>query len=133
MKGGESMGTNYYHRTILCDKCGHYVKKHIGKSSGGWCFGLHVYPDEHINDLQEWEFLWQTGEIFDEYGEKITPAEMKSIITERGWKGSGLDKTWFSQNSAEPGPNGLARSKIDGHHCIGNGAGTWDLVVGNFS
>ena len=40
---------------------------------------------------------------------------------------------WFMQNNAEHGPNGLVRSKIDGHHCIGHGAGTWDLEVGDFS
>jgi hypothetical protein len=127
------MGTNYYLHYNKCDKCGRFKERHIGKSSGGWCFGLHVYPEEHINDLPEWEFLWQTGEIFDEYGEKITPTEMKRIITERKWNGSNLDKTWFSRNSAEPGPNDLARFQIDGKHCIGHGAGTWDLEVGDFS
>lgn len=127
------MGTNYYLRYNQCEKCGHLEEKHIGKSSVGWCFALHVYPDEGINDLLEWEVLWKIGDIYDEYERKITSAEMKRIITERKWKGTVLDRGWYFSNNAEPGPNGLARSKIDGSHCIGHGAGTWDLEVGDFS
>jgi hypothetical protein len=127
------MGTNYYLRYKQCEHCGKYEERHIGKSSGGWCFALHVYPDKGINDLLEWELLWLIGEIYNEYGEKVGPVEMKSIITERKWRGSRLDQSWFNINQAEPGPNGLARSQIDGSHCIGHGAGTWDLEVGEFS
>ena len=36
------MGTNYY----LNDR-------HIGKSSAGWYFALHIYPEENINSLDE--------------------------------------------------------------------------------
>ena len=127
------MGTNYYLRYNRCEHCGRYDKRHIGKSYPGWCFALHVYPEERINDLPEWEFLWQLGEIYDGYGNKVDPVEMKRIITERTWKGSDLDESWFKKNDAEPGPNGLARGRIDGIHHIGHGAGTWDLMVGEFS
>jgi len=36
-------------------------------------------------------------------------------------------------NQAEPGPDGLARHKVNDGHCIGHGEGTWDLIIGEFS
>jgi len=35
------MGTNYYHRTNICEKCGRFDETHIGKSSWGWTFSFH--------------------------------------------------------------------------------------------
>ena len=112
------MGTNFYLNTECCEKCGRAAEQlHIGKSSAGWCFALHVIPDEGINDLADWEARWsQPGmQIVDEYGETISPDEMKARICERQWDG------------------GLSRHSIDGHHCIGHGAGTYDLLPGEFS
>jgi len=61
------MGTNYYlqKKSGTCQTCGHCSEdpKHIGKSSGGWCFSLHVYPEENIT----------TVTIVNEYGETISP------------------------------------------------------------
>ena len=74
------MGTNYY----LVTEEG---RKHIGKSSGGWCFSLHVYPEEDINDLQDWIPFWNQltpdKHIEDEYGAIITGEGMLIIICER--------------------------------------------------
>ena len=40
------MGTNYYLETDACDKCGRGDGPlHIGNSSAGWCFALHVGED----------------------------------------------------------------------------------------
>jgi len=133
------MGTNYYwYPSPPCKECGReYDPKHIGKSSGGWCFSLHVIPDENINDLLDWEKLWgiPRSEIKDEYGKIFSASEMLSIIKERKWgkRGSDNGNKWYLENHAEHGPNGLARSSIDGRHCIGHGEGTWDLVIGEFS
>jgi len=58
------MGTNYYlYPASPCKACGRsYEAKHIGKSSAGWCFLLHVIPEEGINDLEDWKKLWYQPE-----------------------------------------------------------------------
>ena len=124
------MGTNYYH--VLCD-----TKRHIGKSSGGWCFSLHVYPEAGIHDLSDWLERWQLGEIFNGYGEKVSLKEMYKEIAERSNKFEQFTTERYHQNFAVPGPNGLVRSIIDPNHCIywGNHSwfSTWDCFVGDFS
>lgn len=130
------MGTNYTLLEDACDKCGRGEPRHIGKSSAGWCFGLHVYPDDGINDLPDWEKLWnkRDAKIVDEYEREIAPDQMKAIITER--ESNALlarPDWWYTENHAEQGPNGLARAKVDGRHTIKHGSGTWDCHVGEFS
>jgi hypothetical protein len=145
------MGTNYYwHPESACPTCGHRDEEsalHIGKSSGGWCFSLHV---ARLNDaaydaglplnLDGWreKFSQPGSEIVDEYGCRIHPDDMLTTITERSWPlqdvlGRTRDPLWYAQNSAQEGPNGLVRHLVDGYHCIGHGEGTWDLVAGEFS
>lgn len=131
------MGTNYYmYQKPDCPCCNRpYEPLHIGKSSAGWCFSLHVMPEEGINDLQDWRELWnrQGAFIRDEYDEVIPVDEMVKIITERSWERIRGDKFDYKRNQAIPGPNNLARHKVDGVHCIANGEGTWDCIVGVFS
>lgn len=133
------MGTNYYwYPKPACECCGNtFDEIHIGKSSGGWCFSLHVIPEDNINTLNDWVNKWNeigVGIIKDEYGENCTPEDMYLIITARSYiPKSQLEPDWYQMNQAEPGPNGLARAKIDGLHCIGHGEGTWDYIQGEFS
>lgn len=144
------MGTNFYlHREPkVCHTCGHDSGPpplHIGKSSGGWCFSLHVEPSDpdHPHDLDGWITLFNapTARIEDEYGEVLTPEAMLSRITERSWErewnktpyGYSSWEEFHARNGSQPGPNGLVRHKIDGRHCIGHGSGTWDLIPGYFS
>ena len=132
------MGTNYYlHTKAACKTCGRpFEAKHIGKSSGGWCFSLHVIPDEGIYDLPDWEKLWKKRGSFivDEYGDRVSKEKMMEIITKREWKGG---EQWshdqYTYNHAVPGPNGLARHRLGNGFCIQHGAGTWDCVLGEFS
>jgi hypothetical protein len=131
---------------------------HIGKSSFGWCFSLHVTPDNWVVDLEAWKVLFGLGRIKNEYGDLVSTSEMMTIITERGrplreWEddwwapkpfGAKPDGTPFflpgydseadfhASNHSERGPCGLLRHRIDGVHCIGHGAGTWDLIQGHF-
>jgi hypothetical protein len=71
------MGTNFYLRIDPCERCGRSdVQLHIGKSSSGWCFALHVIPEEGINCLEDWEQKWAKGKIFDEYGREISINDM---------------------------------------------------------
>ena len=130
------MGTNYYwYKKSPCECCGRpYEPLHIGKSSGGWCFALHVMPEENINDLPDWEELWLVSgsKIENEYGEEILPNEMREIITNRYRTEAPPTDFNYKANHAEPGPNNLARHRI-GHYCIKHGAGTWDCVTGEFA
>jgi hypothetical protein len=113
------MGTNYYLTNTYCKCCKrsreectseHWLKRetllstpevklHIGKSSGGWCFSLHVIPSLGLNTLDDWELLidealdrakWEEAldrvvkwHIIDEYGDLIGKTELHNIITKR--------------------------------------------------
>jgi hypothetical protein len=123
------MSTNFYLHKITksrCPTCGHDPEDeplHIGKSSWGWCFSLHVYPEKNIIDLYDWKKEWSKEDSYieNEYKDKISPEEMFAIITERG------DGEYCSKNSKP------TRHIVDGKHCIGWGEGTFDYMVGEFS
>ncbi len=101
---------------------------HIGKSSAGWCFSLHVAhprPDEchcwgddgRPESFEQWKDLIEdpSNAIFDEYGDRVSAEDMLRCITERSH------------------PRGLLRHDLDAHYCVGHGRGTWDLMIGEFS
>jgi len=111
------MGTNYYWRpnSQACKECGHDPSEeiHIGKSSAGWCFALHV--TDEIEELIDWRGVWRNGggKIFDEYGREITASDMLVVITQRAARDDTPHSAkWLEVNSAVPGPNGLARAKL---------------------
>ena len=110
------MGMNYYlEEKSPCECCGReYPSLHIGKSSAGWVFSLHVIPGE-IESLDHWKERWSKEgvRIINEYGNAITPDEMLLVITNRSH------------------PRGLLRH--DGSHVLGHGEGTWDYITGEFS
>ena len=143
------MGTNYYlHDKPDCECCGRpYEPKHIGKSSAGWCFSLHVIPEDGINTLDDWRRLWSApgAYIRDEYGREVPAADMEDWITKRGRERDWSDPRWWSgpfgysseaefhaRNNSQRGPNGLLRHQI-GPYCVGHGEGTWDYMTGEFS
>lgn len=130
------MGTNYYLERDVCPHCGRSDERlHIGKSSAGWCFSLHVDPDEGVNNLDDWKALWSApnARIVDEYGREKSPDEMLETITERAWPHrEGRNDKYYADNHAEPGPNNLMRHAI-GRFCVGHGDGTYDLIPGEFS
>lgn len=145
------MGTNYYLHVNVCACCKRAEKVlHIGKSSAGWCFSLHVNPndkwwDDGTPDLNAWKELWSNpqNEIRDEYGSTIDAESMLRLITQRSnepFRPSPHCKTKKQMlercgPTAMWGPNNLVRSKVDGKHCIGHGPNneTYDLIVGEFS
>ncbi len=137
------MGTNYYvDPSPPCPCCGRQdAPLHIGKSSFGWTFALHVYPELGINTLADWIMYWQDKRITDEYGRYVTKNDILAVIVNRTHT-AGRDKVPFgyssledmlSRNHAEWGPNNLLRSVVDGQHCIGHGAGTYDYFINEFS
>lgn len=134
------MGTNYFwYEKSPCPHCGRpYEPLHIGKSSAGWCFSLHVYPELGINTLNDWrKKLFSKGCIKNEYDELISYEVMMAIITDRR-SGRGpisneeLDQI-LKDNHAVAGPNNLLRHRVDGRFCIGHGDGTFDYIIGEFS
>ena len=130
------MGTNFYFKSPPCAECEKEdAPVHIGKSSAGWCFSLHVIPELGINSLDDWKRLWEENpnwRIEDEYGQVLSREEMLDRITNRSQDIPVSSNFNYSVNEAEPGPRNLLRHRI-GRHCIGHGAGTWDLIVGQFS
>lgn len=144
-KVDNAMGTNYYLKTNSCAHCGRSDEPlHIGKSSGGWCFSLRIYPDDGINTLGDWRTKLASGGIVDEYGNAIELADMIATITERSHPKNWTEKRWASagysseehfhrSNNSLRGPNNLLRHKLDGRFCVGHGEGTWDYIVGEFS
>ena len=73
------MGTNYYHRTNICPKCGRFDEQHIGKSSAGWSFSFH--GTEAIRSYKEWLVLLEAGgKIFNEYDEEIPLHKLKALV-----------------------------------------------------
>ena len=131
------MGTNYYfYKNKPCPTCGRNDEPmHIGKSSAGWCFTLHIHPEQAILTLSNWVEEWSKKDslIKDEYDDVISPEEMLDIIENRSHDSPiPKDRKFLNDNYAVPGPNGLLRHKID-RFCVGHGSGTWDLVVGEFS
>jgi len=117
------MGTNY--NIIINNDVGEEL--HIGKSSMGWVFSLHVYPERGINTLYDWlPLLLDSGNLIqDEYGRNVSGEHILKQITCRGRSGP-VD--WsvndWDMNSAEPGPNNLVRGKANDGRT--HGEGTWD-------
>ena len=131
------MGTNYYLRQNCCAHCGRGSDTlHIGKSSAGWVFALHVDPDDGRANLDDWKRLFNdpTSAIYDEYGANVSVEQMLAVITQRSWpKKDDRTPDFLSRNYAEEGPNNLLRSVVDGRRCLGHGDGTWSHHTGYFS
>lgn len=128
------MGTNYYWtpQVNACPECGHTPDEelHVGKSSMGWCFSLHIHPDHDISNLNDWMTRFSEGKIRNEYDDTITTIEMMGVILcrFRSPEMAKMPPQWYADNHATEGPLGLAR------HADGvAGDGTYDLITGDFS
>lgn len=134
------MSTNYYLHAPACPHCKTETEKprHLGKSSAGWCFALHVYPEKNLHN---WQNIWNhidclsftaDHEIKDEYGRIIDLAMFFGMVWDRKGNPEKLvDKEWLKNNHAIPGPFGLARHRLD-DRCIGHGNGPFDYIIGDF-
>lgn len=97
------MGTNYFHRTNICDCCGRFDERHIGKSSGGWQFSFHGYrPDEvwgstvSIESWEDWkELLIGEPFIFDEYKKQISLNEFFVLVSKKQANPKNLNHTTY--------------------------------------
>jgi hypothetical protein len=137
------MGTNYYSvkRDInldgdtFWDMRGTEGVLHIGKSSAGWCFSLHVIPELGINDLNDWVrmFIEPDRVIINEYLEIVPLDRMMGVITCRSRpEKENFTNSLYERNFTIEGPNNLRRHAV-GDFCLGHGEGTWDYISGEFS
>lgn len=129
------MGTNYYTPASgPCDCCGQETTKelHIGKSSAGWCFSLHVIPEMNLNTLDDWKAFLRGKRIYDQYDNFVKYDDLMEIITERSFERHASEIFDDFNGHAELGPNGLLRAKA-GIHGVTHGEGTWDYIPGDFS
>ena len=129
------MGTTFYLIQNACPNCGRgEIKSHIGKSCVGWCFMLHVKPEESILSFEDWKRRIEKDDsrIVNEYGDNINKRDFYRTVEERYYLGDYWNAKTLKENHAILGPKGLARLRI-GNNCIGHGKGTYDLVVGNFT
>jgi hypothetical protein len=136
------MGTNYYAVSkkenftetelshLADDLDDDEVIIHLGKSSGGWRFSLHVYPEI---GLMSWNDILTIAEnsvrILDEYEEEVTLDFFIDVVTDRKWGRVSSDEDYMIDK------HGLRIHPIDNSHCIGNGGEneTFDYIKGNFS
>lgn len=102
-------------------------------------------PADFGRCFEDWQRLWwrETTLILSSDGYYMSPGDIEAEITERGHPVAWGDpkkilpsgyKSWahfHEVNHSEEGPNGILRRRIGGN-CIGHGAGTWDLIVGEF-
>lgn len=90
------MGTNYYLRTDVCERCNRCREKiHIGKSSAGWPFlfrGYRAWPLEGvphpITSAQHWRelieiFTMSGSRITDEHGRDMPPEAFWAFVREK--------------------------------------------------
>lgn len=130
------LGTNYHwhEKPNPCDKCGHDEAKiiHIGKSSLGWVFMLHVDPEEGLHELEDWIERWDElgSKILSQYGTLISAHQMIDIILDRENFSEQWSKRLMRQNDAILGPRGLYRGI---RNDIPVDDATYDLVSGEFS
>lgn len=117
------MGTNYYWRPKpACKSCGReYLGIHIGKSSAGWNFSLHIFNaieydniTKDIRNLADWKKLLKIGVIADEYGRLISYEDMIKEITEKALFNGKELKRHLNRTNSE-----LSEE-------------TYDLIYGNF-
>lgn len=155
------MGTNYYavfdEKDVLpapaCDDGPNIV--HLGKSSIGWRFSLHVYPEQGIMNLLDVmsDILFTARRIQDEYKVNYTIAEFLEIVTERERKVTypidipaplqsyiyrihnreDLVEYYRDHLGYELDDKNLIIHPIDRDHCIGNAKNrTFDFIIGQF-
>ena len=103
---------NYYCETgrmfeVECD-CGfrHMMPEtlHIGKSSWGWTFSLHVIPEKGLECWRDWEeVLVGSRRIYNEEGEDVSLEELRETVLHRARKLSDEDKARMEETARRYG------------------------------
>lgn len=108
--------------------------KTIGRHFDGWYFTLFVYPEEQINNLDDWRKFIHNKDCYitDEHLNKVSSDKMIGVITERLTKRlpSFIDKNFLYEQKAEIGLNNLLRDKACFESRLkGHGEGTYSYVI----
>jgi hypothetical protein len=110
----------------------------IGKSPDGWCFLVHIYPEEGINTLDDWLKILKEKTIVNEYGDKVSFEQLRDIITVRNGPQEKILPKYYDSwqefhmiNHSIDGPNNLFRCQADENTT--HGEGTYDYVNHEFS
>jgi hypothetical protein len=138
MKGQSVPESDYTHPLsgLIREGTGVCAKIHIGKSSYGWCFSLHVMPQHGISNLGDWKvlvdrLLGEGWRIENEYGEALTVEELWKVVERVDWERQ--EVTNCDQLKLPAAVRPLNRHYVDGGSCIGHGEGFYDYMVGWFS
>lgn len=133
------MGTNYYLEGGACGHCGQPLpdapRLHIGKSSMGWAFTLHIIPEDGINNLFDWIERWErpNARIVDEYGRAVTPYDMlKTVVKRHRPEGPQMTPDDLARNHAFIGANNMLVHVPDAH-AEPHGMVMWSRCKGEFS
>ena len=108
---------------------------HIGKSSYGWVFSLHVDHDRGIYDLDDMLPMLTDSKriIVDEDGKEISLVKLMLTIMGRSMDKLPTELPSYYSRNAILGEKNLLRSELGHNHCVKHGAGTWDCIIGDFS
>lgn len=78
------MGTNYYQIIDPCKCCNRGSEEiHIGKSSAGWPFSVHVIPEMEIYSWDDWMKRLEGAKIKDEYGREISLHDLNELVVRK--------------------------------------------------
>jgi hypothetical protein len=135
------MTTSFHLRPPSCDCCGHQRCLLIGNSAVGWAFALRVYTRTQFptsvlaygelpypTTLAEWQTLLEavpSGSIRDQYGKKLSAAQMMSIITRGGQVDLDPDSPSYPEALKK-----LQRWPLDSF--VRRGSGPWDEISRDF-
>ena len=106
------MGTNYYLHNEQPEFTPKFTPIHIGKSSAGWYFSLHTYPEIGLNSWEDWKNCLDkninnyNAHIENEYEDKLLISEFISIV-ERSRRDYCWEEESLRQNYAIKGINNL--------------------------
>lgn len=110
------MGTNYYLKPNVCERCGRGEERiHIGKASAGWKFCFREYREDwrdfKIKSVAEWRSViaidW--NEIEDEYGHGVLKCDFWGMVERK------QGDQWDGVNTPPPNDNRHQRHRDD--HC----------------
>lgn len=131
-------GTDYYivKRSLIESK--NAIKRYLGRSVSGWCFFIHIHPRDGIYDWGDMrKYLEKSVNlgfvIVNSHNMVVELNNFINIVTNR--QRIYLPKRepdWYTENFAKQGPHGLARRKVDGYLCMGNGKGCYDYMTTDF-
>lgn len=77
------MGTNYYARVNICDKCGRYDDIHLGKSSMGWQFSFQFNGGQYYKNVRQMKEWLKDKIIVNEYNEGISQDYFWKMVKEK--------------------------------------------------